>query len=41
MGLEFEWDASKTRLNSVKHGVRFDDPDRSATEDLSQGRGLS
>jgi len=25
MGLEFEWDASKARLNYVKHGVRFDD----------------
>ena len=25
MGLEFEWDASKARLNYVKHGVRFDE----------------
>jgi hypothetical protein len=25
MGLEFEWDASKARLNCVKHGVRFDE----------------
>ena len=25
MGLEFEWDASKAKVNYVKHGVRFDD----------------
>ena len=25
MGLEFEWDASKARLNHIKHGVRFDE----------------
>lgn len=25
MGLEFEWDASKAKLNYVKHGVRLDE----------------
>jgi len=25
MGLEFEWNASKAKLNFIKHGVRFDD----------------
>ena len=25
MGLEFEWDASKAKLNYIKHEVRFDD----------------
>jgi uncharacterized protein len=25
MGLEFEWDASRAKLNYIKHGVRFDD----------------
>jgi hypothetical protein len=25
MGLEFDWDASKARLNYVKHGVCFDE----------------
>jgi uncharacterized DUF497 family protein len=25
MGLEFEWDASKAKLNYIKNGVRFDD----------------
>jgi hypothetical protein len=25
MGFEFEWDASKAKLNHIKHGVRFDE----------------
>ena len=25
MGLAFEWDASKAKLNCIKHGVRFDE----------------